>query len=133
MNWKLERDSLIAQTLAFVQSVAGKREDTGHPKDAFVRSPDQDVPEPPPAVQPRQVAVPKTIETTQTPRRATSPASAILQPFTPGEMAAEIRARVASFRAHQERFTRDREEYFATTLANLRAAIRDGRPPPSGD
>jgi hypothetical protein len=45
-------------------------------------------------------------------------------------MAAEIRARVASFRAHQERFLREREEYFATTLARLRAAMKDWPPRP---
>ena len=33
---------------------------------------------------------------------------------------AEIAARVASFRATQEKFRREREEYFATTLENAR-------------
>ena len=32
----------------------------------------------------------------------------------------EIAARVASFRATQEKFEREREEYFATTLENAR-------------
>jgi hypothetical protein len=36
---------------------------------------------------------------------------------------AEVQARVASFRAHQERFNREREEYFSTTLAKVRAAL----------
>jgi len=45
-------------------------------------------------------------------------------------MAKEIRARIASFRAHQERFNREREEYFAATLARLRAAIKDMPPAP---
>ena len=44
-------------------------------------------------------------------------------------MANEIRTRVASFRAHQERFNREREEYFASTIARLRAAIKDVPPP----
>lgn len=35
----------------------------------------------------------------------------------------EIRARIASFRAHQERFNRERQEYFTATLARLRASI----------
>lgn len=35
----------------------------------------------------------------------------------------EIRARIATFRAHQERFNRERQEYFTTTLARLRASI----------
>jgi hypothetical protein len=130
MSWKLERDSLIAQTLAFVQSVTGKREETGRPETAFVHSPEADEPEP--AAPPSRVAFPKAIETIQRPLAA-PPASAPGRPFAPGEMAAEIRARVASFRAHQERFNREREEYFATTLARLRAALKDGRSPLPGD
>jgi len=37
----------------------------------------------------------------------------------------EIAARVASFRATQEKFEREREEYFETTMENARKA---GRP-----
>jgi hypothetical protein len=43
-------------------------------------------------------------------------------------MANEIRARIAGFRAHQERFNREREEYFSRTLARLKASL-DERPP----
>jgi len=32
-----------------------------------------------------------------------------------------IQRRVANFKAHQERFEREREEYFATTMATARA------------
>jgi len=127
MSWKLERDSLIAQTLAFVESVTGKREETGREEAAFVPAPQPEM-EPELPIQPNRAVFPKTTETSQGPP-GTSPVPASERPFTPGEMAAEIRARVASFRAHQERFNREREEYFATTLARLRAAIKDGRPP----
>jgi chorismate mutase len=44
----------------------------------------------------------------------------------------EITRRVASFKATQEKFKREREEYFATTLGNARREnIRSGpeRPP----
>ena len=34
---------------------------------------------------------------------------------------AEIAARVASFKATQEKFERERDEYFVTTLRNARA------------
>jgi chorismate mutase len=34
---------------------------------------------------------------------------------------AEIAARVASFKAMQQRFERERDEYFVTTLRNARA------------
>lgn len=39
------------------------------------------------------------------------------------DMQTEIKARVASFRAHQERFNRERQEYFSTTLARLRESM----------
>jgi hypothetical protein len=132
MSWKLERDSLIAQTLAFVQSVTGKREETGRPEAVFAHSLQPEVDEPEPAAQPSRLASPRAVDTIQRPPAA-PPASAPGRPFAPGEMAAEIRARVASFRAHQERFNREREEYFATTLAKLRAALKDGRSPLPGD
>jgi hypothetical protein len=35
----------------------------------------------------------------------------------------EIRTRVANFRAHQERFSREREAYCSATLAKVRAAL----------
>ena len=39
----------------------------------------------------------------------------------------EIAARVASFKATQEKFEREREAYFFTTLANAAAKIRAAR------
>jgi hypothetical protein len=39
----------------------------------------------------------------------------------------EIAARVANFKATQEKFEREREEYFVTTLENARSGF-DGRP-----
>jgi hypothetical protein len=130
MSWKHERDSLIAQTLAFVQSVAGKREEAGRPGAVFARSPEAEMPEPLFAAQPRRVELPKAIDNTigKTVEFQTPPVVGPPRPFVPGDMAAEIRARVASFRAHQQRFNREREEYFAATLAKLRTAIKD--PPP---
>jgi hypothetical protein len=35
----------------------------------------------------------------------------------------EIRARVANFRAHQEKFNREREAYCSATMAKVRAAL----------
>jgi hypothetical protein len=44
----------------------------------------------------------------------------------------EVQTRIVSFRAHQERFDREREEYFTATLAKARATIRnDTAQPPS--
>jgi hypothetical protein len=36
----------------------------------------------------------------------------------------EISARVATFKATQEKFQREREEYFATTLENARSGFQ---------
>jgi hypothetical protein len=41
----------------------------------------------------------------------------------------EIRARVANFRAHQERFNREREAYCSATMAKVHASLREGEPP----
>ena len=121
MSWKDDRDALIAQTMAFVQSVAGRREsirpetvdlaalpasETLHTKPATPLLAPVTVSEPPPAV------------LTPAPR--------------PSDVASEIRARIDGFRAHQERFNREREEYFSKTLARLRATL-DEMPPPRSD
>jgi len=42
----------------------------------------------------------------------------------------EIRARVANFRAHQERFNREREAYCSATMAKVHAALRESELPP---
>jgi hypothetical protein len=130
MKWIRERDTLIAQTLAFVQTVAGKKEDAGKqhvrleaakpeleiasldairnalnivgpPKEALkqvLRNTPQDAP-------------PKSIQTKR--------------PIVPSELQREIQSRIEGFRAHQERFNRERAEYFNATLARLRASLDD--------
>ena len=40
------------------------------------------------------------------------------QPYSATQEREEIAARVASFKATQEKFEREREEYYATTLGN---------------
>ena len=64
---------------------------------------------------------PKTSETT----RALPTLSPLERKFDQVSMSSEIRARIAAFRAHQERFTRERHEYFNATLARLRAEINE--------
>jgi hypothetical protein len=134
MGWKQERDTLIAQTLAFVQSVTGKREEIVPPRraavdlDALQASLERSVP-PKPAEAPVEPAV-KAV-TPAEPARSVEPAQPVEAPssarrlIVQREMQEEIRARIASFRAHQERFNREREEYFSATLARLRAAMKD--------
>jgi hypothetical protein len=149
MSWKREREGLIAQTLAVVQSAAGWRDQGAAPEATARLPPEAEAVSPPvSAADSRAVAAvaPSVIANasrTVTPKVAppgfeppsiapSSPAasSPIAQrPIAPSDTASEIRARIASFRAHQERFNREREEYFAATLARVRAAIKDTPPP----
>jgi hypothetical protein len=141
MKWMKERDLLIAQTMAFVQSVTGKRPDA----DALMAAP--------PAVahtaMPATVAPPMPVPTViEVPPAATSAPAAVVTvveippaPTLPGfvkldirgDFGSEVRARVANFRANQQRFLREREEYCSSTMDKVRAAIRDnGELPRSG-
>lgn len=117
MKWMQERDALIAQTLAFVQSVTGGG-NAGEPSTSAAPTP----------VSPPPVAVPA--ETAQPTVAAPNPPAPRPRPLVPGDFQTELRARVASFRAHQERFSREREAYCSATLARARALIND--PPPPG-
>jgi len=99
MKWKRERDLLIAQTMAFVQSVTGKTaEAEGRP---------ESIPPDEPAEAERSVET-----------------AAIARPslVRHSELREEIRGRVAAFRAHQELFHRDRDEYYNSVLAKVRTA-----------
>lgn len=127
MSWKKERDALIAQTMAFVQSVTGKSEETSRLNGGFPPAPAAELPELDFALKPE----PKPAEAIEPVRIAEWPsaAAAAHRPIAPSDMASEIRARVASFRAHQERFNREREQYFSATLERLRAAIKEASPP----
>ncbi|WP_456634437.1 hypothetical protein [Bradyrhizobium sp. USDA 10063] len=125
-----ERDLLIAQTMAFVQSVTGKK------PEAELLSPAT------------ETTVRATMATTVVNVEAVlaeppTPIPVAVQPKPPqpkplqvagldlpGDFQSEIRARVASFRAHQERFIREREEYCRATMAKVRATLSEGIEPP---
>jgi hypothetical protein len=128
MSWKDDRDTLIAQTMAFVQSVTSRRQGTPDIAVKLARlsaveaqDPDSVSTEMKPFATARMAEPPPAVAT---------PAPAP-RPVAPGEMASEIRARIAGFRAHQERFNREREEYFSTTIARLRATLNGVSPPRS--
>jgi hypothetical protein len=197
MSWREERDALIAQTLAFVQSVTGKPADfaqLGPPPEPGIASPASGPSAMMPAAGVPSSSPPEHLEdtvdaagyevmraeaamidaamqlvannrrTTSAATGTTAPQSAISPAPTtvstrPGptapveatvsedldgqaaefsgehftsitselglqrDMQSEIKARVASFRAHQERFNRERQEYFSSTLAKLRASM----------
>lgn len=122
MKWIRERDALIAQTLAFVQSVTGRKDDVLQPDAPAVGSP----------VTVEIVAMEAVAVEIEPPQ---DPLPARPAPFpalrTGGDFRTEMQARIASFREHQERFEREREEYCAATLTRLRAAIRDVSGPPA--
>lgn len=125
MSWIRERDALIAQTLAFVESVTGKSNDLRQPEPAvatFAATTELVTaraipvePQRPPAFPPHDTKIPQPE----------------VLPRINGDFRTEMQARIANFRKHQERFEREREEYCATTLTRLRAAIREpaSRPP----
>ena len=96
-EWTKQRDLLIEETLAFVQGVAVNT---------------SRIPSVQQAVEAKEPATP-----VQKPVIAKD-----LEPKDKIEMERTvIQRRVANFKAHQERFEREREEYFATTMAKARA------------
>lgn len=131
MKWMRERDLLIAQTMAFVQSVTGKKPDA----DKFGAIPaafaSPEAPAPVDALKP--VSMPdieamlaETIAAAVQPSKP--PPIARIEPRV--DFQSEIRARVANFRAHQERFNREREAYCSATMAKVHASLREDLVPP---
>jgi hypothetical protein len=198
MTWREDRDALIAQTMAFVQSVTGKPADfaqfalpaaspaVGADKTGPTEPSDAVSAAPPDPVDAQQAAnsAPKPVRDARSDPSPSStsdsgshdpgrpgPASSVqgspdtgktgtfqataqpdsVEPSRPApprsgafgaeaftsiagqfdlqrDMQTEIRSRVASFRAHQERFHRERQAYFSATLARLRASIDESTP-----
>jgi len=177
MKWMKERDLLIAQTMAFVQSVTGKKPDALMFADApeatkattattavvdiatmvnettVVSEPAKSEPpksEPsksePPKSEPSKSGPSKSGPSKSEPSRfepvkAAPPNSAplnsapsgpiqVLRAEPPVDVQSEIKARIANFRAHQERFLRERDEYCSATMTKVRAALRENIEPP---
>jgi hypothetical protein len=151
MKWMRERDLLIAQTMAFVQSVTGKKPDAG----MFVGVPEAakattitttvvdvaamvtetTVISGPDGPEPSQSELSKSELSNSEPVKPALPKSEPPRPIQisrtePLDVQSEIKARVANFRAHQERFLRERDEYCSATMAKVRAALRENIEPP---
>ena len=122
MKWIQERDALIAQTMAFVQSVSGRKEDVSRLDPRLYRAAAAEAQAESTPVAPVSM---KTVEIPGPPKNVP-----LSRQFHQVDVKTEIQARIASFRAHQERFNRERQEYFSATLARLRASIEQ-LPPPS--
>jgi hypothetical protein len=142
MKWMRERDLLIAQTMAFVQSVTGKKPDAeksaapslalepfeleSRVEAATFEAMERAIAivEPPKAETPKA----ETLKA-ETPRAEPPNTLQIPRMNLQSDYRSEILSRVASFRAHQERVSREREAYCSATLAKIHAAIgRDGAP-----
>jgi hypothetical protein len=136
MKWMRERDLLIAQTMAFVQSV------TGHKPEAeiFARA---EIPEVTPTRLPDVEAMlaeglspaeaPKPVAPARVTPAPVAPASIVSEPaarpIARSEYRSEIQARVEKFRAHQAKFNREREAYCSATMAKVQASL-DKNPVP---
>lgn len=133
MKWMRERDLLIAQTMAFVQSVTGKKpeaEKTVATSVALLSVETSDIVE---TSAPETSAPMPDIEALLAVSGAISPAPRPAPPVRPDlrdDFQSEIKARVANFRAHQERFSREREAYCSATMAKVHATLKEGELPP---
>ena len=153
MKWMKERDLLIAQTMAFVQSVTGKTPEAEKTVSASVAPLSVETSETTRAAaalsdachfrhclllaadaacraRRRQQRQAPTVEVSrETPREIPRPVP-LARPDLREDFQSEIRARVASFRAHQERFNREREAYCTATMAKVHAVLKEGELPP---
>jgi len=135
MKWMRERDLLIAQTMAFVQSVTGKKPEaeetiatsasfeTSQTADTTARMPDIEAL----MAETLTAELPKEASR-ETPREAVrlvqTIARADLRSGFQSEIS-EIKARVANFRANQARFNQEREAYCSATMAKVHATLRE--------
>lgn len=117
MKWMRERDLLIAQTMAFVQSVTGKRPETDKP--GYPAASDRSAA---PAMPDIEALLAETIVNPAPPKPLQNPIQ-VPRPALRNDVQNEIKARVASFRAHQQRFMKERDEYFSTTVAKIQAVL----------
>ena len=110
MGWMDDRDLLIAETLAFVKAVAAPQIEPSEPQ--------QIVP-----VEEIKQAPPGNFEPPIFERIASLPSRNERE---------EIARRLASFKATQLRFQREREQYCSATLRDVRepVSVRPGRPHP---
>jgi hypothetical protein len=112
MKWMRERDLLIAQTMAFVQSVTGRKPEA----ELFART---DLP----AVTPTRLPDVEAMLAEAISLPEASKPVAPMRPAGRSEYQSEIQARVEKFRAHQAKFNREREAYCSATVAKMQATL----------
>jgi len=132
MKWMKERDLLIAQTMAFVQSVSGTKKPeagdtvaTSVSLRSFETSSTASAPAP---LHDIAALLAASGGVAERPKPAPS-----MRPDLREEFRSEIKARVANFRANQERFNREREAYCSATMAKVHASLKDNELPPQLD
>jgi hypothetical protein len=116
MKWARERDLLIAQTMAFVQSVSGK-------KPAAEVRPDLLIPAelgPAANVDKAMGAITEALEPPRDERSVELPRMVVPS----AELRQEIQNRVALFRAHQQRCHKARDQHYMATMAQVRASTQ---------
>ena len=123
MKWIQERDALIAQTLAFVQSVSRKKDDADAKEYVRENLKKSD------AERNAEAALTDAIQIGESLTEEPPKNIKILPAIASSDFRAEIQGHVANFRAHQERFHREREQYYSTTIAKALAAVRDDSRP----
>jgi hypothetical protein len=111
-NWKTELDAFVRETMAFVEAVRPQRPISTEailiPRQLPLGMPEH-FQQPAPTVSEHAHVVSN--ETAEQPR---------LEPMKwGGSEREEIRRRVANFKAHQQRFTKEREDYAASTLIRV--------------
>lgn len=153
MKWAKERDSLIAQTRAFVNSVIAWKADitppagSVHPvaiENTFAERLREEL-EQIETIEKLEEAVekPETEELVRAMPKAELPSPKVTS-FTPpsdgdnlqdtpqkeetvqNDVRKEIQSRVAAFQAHQHRFAREREAYFNSVLTKARSSLDRG-------
>ena len=117
MKWMRERDLLIAQTMAFVQSVTGKKPEA----EIFARA--DLTPVTPTRLPDVEAMLAEGILPSEAPKPAVSTAPPLLRAPGRSEYQSEIQARVDKFRAHQAKFNREREAYCSATMAKMQATL----------
>jgi hypothetical protein len=122
MKWTKERDLFIAQTMAFVQSITRKEPETE------TRAAETWAAEARAEVRIEFTRIDE-IEKVERPIEIVQMIRPL--PIPRGDVREEIQGRVAAFRAHQQLFHREREAYFNSVLAKLRAST-ESRPKAPG-
>jgi hypothetical protein len=117
MKWMRERDLLIAQTMAFVQSVKGRQPEA----DVFARTDLSSVTRT--RLPDVEAMLAEGISPAEAPKPVSSATVPLLRPVGRSEYQSEIQARVEKFRAHQAKFKREREAYCSATMAKMQASL----------